>query len=48
MRAFTKVSHGKIYELSLVGIGAASMREASYSSLRLGLYEPMKSVTGAD
>ena len=24
------------------------MREASYSSLRLGLYEPMKSVTGAD
>ena len=30
------------------GIGAAWMREASYTSLRLGLYEPMKSVTGAD
>jgi len=24
------------------GIGAAWMREASYTSLRLGLYEPMK------
>ena len=24
------------------------MREASYTSLRLGLYEPMKSVVGAD
>ena len=24
------------------------MREASYTSLRLGLYEPLKSVTGAD
>ena len=24
------------------------MREASYTSLRIGLYEPMKSVTGAD
>ena len=24
------------------------MREASYTSLKLGLYEPMKSVTGAD
>ena len=24
------------------------MREASYTSLRLGLYEPMKIVTGAD
>lgn len=30
------------------GIDAAWMREASYTSLRLGLYEPMKSVTGAD
>lgn len=30
------------------GIGAAMMREASYTSLRLGLYEPMKGVTGAD
>ena len=30
------------------GIGAAWMREASYTSLRLGLYEPMKNVTGAD
>ena len=30
------------------GIGAAWMREASYTSLRLGLYEPMKAVTGAD
>jgi hypothetical protein len=30
------------------GIGAAWMREASYTSLRIGLYEPMKSVTGAD
>ena len=29
------------------GIGAAWMREASYTSLRLGLYEPMKNVTGA-
>ena len=24
------------------------MREASYTSLRLGLYEPMKGITGAD
>lgn len=24
------------------------MREASYTSLRLGLYEPLKTVTGAD
>ena len=24
------------------------MREASYTSLRIGLYEPMKGVTGAD
>ena len=30
------------------GINAAYMREASYTSLRLGLYEPLKSVTGAD
>ena len=30
------------------GIGAAWMREASYTSLRLGLYEPMKGVTGAE
>ena len=30
------------------GIGAAWLREASYTSLRLGLYEPMKSITGAD
>ena len=31
-----------------LGIGAAWMREASYTSLRIGLYEPMKAVTGAD
>jgi solute carrier family 25 protein 14/30 len=30
------------------GIGAAWMREASYTSLRIGLYEPCKSLTGAD
>merc|ERR1711907_617767 len=30
------------------GIGAAWMREASYPSLRLGLYEPMKGLVGAD
>lgn len=30
------------------GIGAAWMREASYTSLRLGLYEPMKALVGAD
>jgi hypothetical protein len=30
------------------GIGAAWMREASYTSLRLGLYEPCKGLTGAD
>ena len=30
------------------GIGAAMLREASYTSLRLGLYEPMKGITGAD
>ena len=24
------------------------MREASYTSLRLGLYEPLKSITGAE
>ena len=29
------------------GIGAAWMREASYTSLRLGLYEPCKGITGA-
>ena len=34
--------------MKLLGIGAASMRESFYSSLRLGLYEPMKGVTGAD
>ena len=30
------------------GIGAAWMREASYTSLRIGLYEPCKQLTGAD
>jgi len=30
------------------GIGAATLREASYTGIRIGLYEPMKSVTGAD
>lgn len=30
------------------GIGAAWMREASYTSLRIGLYEPAKGWTGAD
>lgn len=30
------------------GIGAAWMREASYTSLRLGLYEPCKGLVGAD
>jgi hypothetical protein len=30
------------------GIGAAWMREASYTSLRLGLYEPCKTMVGAD
>lgn len=30
------------------GIGAAWMREASYTSLRLGLYEPIKGLVGAD
>lgn len=30
------------------GIGAAWLREASYTSLRLGLYEPMKGLVGAD
>lgn len=29
------------------GIGAAWMREASYTSLRLGLYEPIKGLVGA-
>ena len=28
------------------GIGAAWMREASYTSLRLGLYEPIKNAMG--
>lgn len=28
------------------GIGAAWMREASYTSLRLGLYSPIKHVMG--
>merc|ERR1712147_231949 len=30
------------------GIGAAWLREASYTSLRLGLYEPCKGLVGAD
>jgi len=30
------------------GIKAAMMREASYTSLRIGLYEPMKGLVGAD
>ena len=30
------------------GIGAAWMREASYTSLRLGLYDPCKELTGAN
>ena len=30
------------------GINAAWMREASYTSLRLGLYEPLKDVIGAE
>ena len=30
------------------GISAACLREASNTTLKLGLYEPMKSVTGAD
>lgn len=30
------------------GIGAAWLREASYTSLRLGLYEPCKGIVGAD
>jgi len=30
------------------GIQAAWMREASYTSLRLGLYEPAKKIVGAD
>jgi len=30
------------------GINAAWLREASYTSLRLGLYEPMKDVIGAE
>ena len=30
------------------GIGAAWMREASYTSLRLGLYDPMKQLVGAN
>jgi hypothetical protein len=30
------------------GIGAAWLREASYTSLRLGLYEPIKQVMGVD
>jgi len=30
------------------GIGAAWMREASYTSLRIGLYEPAKGLVGAD
>ena len=30
------------------GINAAWLREASYTSLRLGLYEPMKDIIGAE
>jgi hypothetical protein len=30
------------------GIGAAMMREASYTGIRIGLYEPAKGWTGAD
>ena len=30
------------------GINAAWLREASYTSLRLGLYEPLKDVIGAE
>jgi hypothetical protein len=30
------------------GIGAAWLREASYTSLRLGLYEPLKGVLGCE
>lgn len=30
------------------GIGAAWLREASYTSLRLGLYEPIKGIVGAN
>jgi hypothetical protein len=30
------------------GVNAAWLREASYTSLRLGLYEPIKVLTGAD
>jgi hypothetical protein len=30
------------------GINAAWLREASYTSLRLGLYEPVKDVLGAE
>ena len=30
------------------GIGAAWCREGSYTSLRIGLYEPIKGVVGAD
>lgn len=30
------------------GIGPAWLREASYTSLRLGLYEPVKALVGAD
>ena len=30
------------------GIGAAWMREGSYTSLRLGLYSPLKSAMGVD
>jgi solute carrier family 25 protein 14/30 len=30
------------------GIGPAWLREASYTSLRLGLYEPVKALVGAN
>ena len=51
--AFTKVISYNLFAVnSLIilcsGIGAAMMREASYTSLRIGLYEPMKGLTGAD
>jgi len=44
----TKVRKRASLTLIFIGIKAAWMREASYTSLRIGLYEPMKSVTGAD
>ena len=43
-----KVSPYYYFDKFLSGIGAAMMREASYTSLKLGLYEPFKGLTGAD